>query len=558
MIRTTLTFVAIFIFVAILIESCNPKPTFSTDEQLKRHISILASDSLLGREAGTDGEIMARDYIISQFENIGLKPYFESGFSQQFTFKDGADFSDSYVKFNSEIYKSGEDFYPLNNSKNAEISAQIINVGYGIMSQELSHNDYPNHAALPDKIFLMEMSVPGGYANFEKYGESADLDKRIELASRFGAQAVLLVNNDSSFSDPRKMISNLKGRTPIPVITIKKRIYNAILANPDSIVSINVSVKKFDKTGFNVAGYLDNQAEKTIIIGAHYDHLGMGGETSLFIGRDIHNGADDNASGVAGVIEMARHLKDKKLNHNFLFVTFSAEEKGLNGSNYFVDQLSDSSKKLTLCYLNFDMIGRLDTANPILTLIGTGTAVEWDSLLAFYKGSTMKIKKSPSGVGGSDHMPFYLDSIPVMFFFSGIHSDYHRPSDDEQWINYKGMLDILSFTEGLIDTLNYVESLNWKATQGGKSSGRRMKDGPSLGIMPDYSEQGGVLVNMVSEGKPGHKAGLKVKDLIVELDNQEVKDVYDYMDILKKCKKGETYSLKVKRDGEIITLSVTL
>ncbi len=557
MIRITSIVVAIFILATLLFESCNPKLSLTKEERLKNHISVLASDSLMGREAGTDAEIMARDYIVSEFENIGLKPFFNGSFTQQFPFKDGADFSESYVKLAGESFTSGEDFLPLSNSKNAEVLGQVLNVGFGIMSQEPPHNDYPNHGVLAGKIFLLEMSVPGGNENYEKYGESADLDKRIELASRFGAQAVFLVNNDSSFTDPRKMISNLKGRTSIPVITIKKRLYDAILANPDSSVSINVSVKKMDKIGYNVAGFIDNQAEKTIIIGAHYDHLGMGGETSLFIGRDIHNGADDNASGVAGVIEMAYHLKDKKMNHNFLFVGFSAEEKGLYGSNYFVEQLADSLKKSALCYLNFDMIGRLDSVNPVLTLIGTGTAAEWDSLLTFYKNSAMEIKKSPSGVGGSDHMPFYLDSIPVLFFFSGIHSDYHRPSDDEQLINYQGMIHILSFTEALVDTLNSFETLNWKATQGGKESGRRMKDGPSLGIMPDYSEQGGVLVNMVSDGKPGQKAGLKVKDLIVEIDNQEVKDIYDYMDILKKCKKGETYSLKVKRDGELLTLSVT-
>lgn len=536
-----------FIFISII--SCQTEVKETSIDRMKKDITVLASDSLKGREAGTENELKARDYIISEFRKTGLKPFFNGEYFQEFQFKDGAEFSGSTLVINGISYEYSSDFTALSKSKNDSINGELLKVGYGIMSEEPPHNDYTNHQILDGKIYIMEMSVPGGASEYEKYADVADLDKRIELASKFGAKAIILVNNDSTFNDPRKMISNVNGRTVIPVIYAKGKLLEYINQNESGQIILNVIGKKLDKTGYNIAGILDKGYEKTIIIGAHYDHLGMGGETSRYPGEAIHNGADDNASGVATVLEIARIFSKKEIKVNLLFIGFSAEEKGLYGSTYFVENSMPEIKKSVLCYINYDMVGRMDTVDPKLTIYGTGTALQWDTVLSTIADTTIDISKSPSGIGGSDQMPFYLDSVPVLFFFTGIHDQYHMPTDDEALINYYGMKKVLDYSEKLIEKISLEESLNWKATKS-HSGSRRDRNGPSMGIMPDYSADGGVLVNMVIDGKPGSIAGLQKGDIITSINGKKIKDVYDYMDALKECKKEVDYPLEITRNGE--------
>ncbi len=541
------------ILFTIFFFSCGEKLEETTPVmRMQSHVYMLASDSFRGREAGTPDEINARDYIVSQLKEMGLKPYFGDSFYKKFSFKDGADFTNSSLAINDLSFEVNNDYYPLNNSKSDEVEGNLLNVGFGIMSSNPSHNDYPNHSILDGKIYVMEMSVPGGASYWNDYAEYADLDKRIELASKFGAKAIILINSDSTLDDPRKMISNKIGRTSIPVIIAKESLKKYLLSHISDTIRLKVSVKKIDKTGYNIAAIIDNDADKNIILGAHYDHLGMGGETSRYHGpAAIHNGADDNASGVASILELAYELKDKPLKYNIIIMSFSGEEKGLLGSAALIKN-HDIDRLKTVAMLNFDMVGRLDSAHN-LTIFGTGTANEWDSVMNIIHDDSLNIKAAPSGIGGSDQMSFYLDSIPVLFFFTGFHTDYHTPADDAEKINYKGMKLVIDYAKDIIDNLNGLEGITYHVTKARTSGNHNYRKGPTLGIVPDYGATGGMTINAVLEGKSGQKAGLKKGDIIIKIGEKSVDDIYDYMDALKLCSFGKTYQIVVRRNGEEIT-----
>jgi hypothetical protein len=320
---------------------------------------------------------------------------------------------------------------------------------------------------------------------------------------------------------------------------------------------VGVEIQKIEKTGHNVIGYLDNNATNTIVVGAHYDHLGFGGEGSLYRGeRAIHNGADDNASGTAALIELARRLKnsgDKK--NNYLFIAFSGEEKGLLGSNYFVKHPTIDLKKVNYM-INMDMVGRLKPDEKTLLINGTGTSSSWKSVLDTVMEG-IKIKSSESGMGPSDHTSFYLDSIPVLHFFSGTHSDYHKPSDDEALINYDGEISIIKIILKTIDKLNDSGKLSFIKTKDDNN-----EDTPrfkvTLGVVPDYAFEGeGMRIDGVSDGKPSSKAGLLKGDVVIQLGEHKVTDMMSYMKALGKFTKGETTKVKVKRGNEVVEKDIT-
>jgi hypothetical protein len=308
----------------------------------------------------------------------------------------------------------------------------------------------------------------------------------------------------------------------------------------------------------NVAGYLDNGAEYTIVIGAHYDHLGLGHDhNSLDANPEgkIHNGADDNASGTAGVIELARYLAKNgvKEQHNFLFLCFSGEELGLYGSKKYTETPTIDLGKVSFM-INMDMIGRLNEEKKVV-VGGVGTAPDFVPTLKNLK-SDLGIKLDSAGVGPSDHTSFYLKNIPVLFFFTGQHSDYHKPTDDVEKVNFPGVLQVISTTAEVIETLDKQPKLKFQETKSKESSNVSFK--VTLGIMPDYTWEGeGVHVDGVTDGKPASKAGLLKGDIIVGLGELVVKDIQDYMKGLSTFKKGDTTTVKVKRGAEVKTMPVT-
>lgn len=313
-------------------------------------------------------------------------------------------------------------------------------------------------------------------------------------------------------------------------------------------------------TGTNLIAFLDNGAPTTVIIGAHYDHLGLGENGNSLDANPqgkIHNGADDNASGTAGLLELARYFAKNKRKEkvNFLFLSFSGEELGLFGSKYFTDHPTIDLSKVAFM-INLDMIGRLDPTTNSIAVSGTGTSPVWEPLLK--KVSTpLKIKTDSSGVGPSDHTSFYLKNIPVLHFFTGAHSDYHKPSDDWEKINYAGEKQVLELIISVVEQLEGSPKPEFLKTKTkATTSARSFK--VTMGVMPSYtSTEAGLKVDGVTDGKPAQKAGIQAGDVIIQLGEWPIKDIQAYMEALGKFQKGQTVPVKVKRNNETLTLDVT-
>ena len=308
--------------------------------------------------------------------------------------------------------------------------------------------------------------------------------------------------------------------------------------------------------GTNVVGYLDNGAEKTVVIGAHFDHLGWGGEGSLY--RDsipsIHNGADDNASGVALLLYLAERLKDEpKKQSNYLFIGFSGEEKGLLGSNYFVKNPTIDLAGVNLM-VNMDMVGRLNEENT-LAVHGVGTAPKFKQLLFANNDFGLNIAEHESGVGPSDHTSFYLMDLPVLHFFTGQHEDYHKPSDDADKINYPGLETIGQYIFAIVSDLDDDAKLTFRKTKNESEETPRFKVG--LGVVPDYLYTGtGMRIDGVSEDKPAQKAGLQKGDVVVRLGDSTVTDMMSYMRALSVFNQGDTTEATVERGEQTLEVRI--
>jgi hypothetical protein len=311
------------------------------------------------------------------------------------------------------------------------------------------------------------------------------------------------------------------------------------------------------KQGMNVVGYIDNGASTTVVIGAHYDHLGYGHFGSRHVGDPaIHNGADDNASGVAALLTLAEKLKNSSLkNNNYLFLAFSGEEMGLFGSKHFVDDPSIDLSGVNYM-LNMDMIGRLNEEG-VLVVNGAGTSPVWKPALEKIKVGDIKVKTTDSGVGPSDHTSFYFHDIPVLHFFTGQHTDYHKPEDDSHLVNYEGILEISDFIYELMTDLDDEGELAFTKTKDENEGRKAARFKVTLGVMPDYVYDGsGMRIDGVMEDRPAQKAGMEKGDIIVKMGELEVNDIYDYMEGLAAFKVGDKTTVVVKRGEELVEMDV--
>lgn len=302
----------------------------------------------------------------------------------------------------------------------------------------------------------------------------------------------------------------------------------------------------------NVIALLDHGAKKTVVIGAHYDHLGHGGEGSLHAAEDgqIHNGADDNASGVAMLIYLAQELKKEQYGgSNYLFIAFSGEEKGLLGSNFYAKNPVQDLQTVKYM-LNFDMVGRMSEDKGLI-INGVGTASEWEGLVEKSNKQSIKLTTTKSGIGPSDHTSFYLQDLPVLHFFTGAHEDYHKPSDDADKINYQGMQEVADLVCEIIKNADDKAALSFQKTKEEKNSTPRFT--VTLGVMPDYAFGGeGMRIDGIIEDRPAQKAGLEKGDVVIQLGEHQVNGMQSYMKGLSKFKKGDKTSVKVKRGDEVI------
>lgn len=324
--------------------------------------------------------------------------------------------------------------------------------------------------------------------------------------------------------------------------------------DPHSAVSYSTNPTDSTVTGRNVLGFMDNNAKETIIIGAHYDHLGYGADGSLHRGeKAIHNGADDNASGVAVMLDLAAKLKNKNTANNYLFMAFSGEEMGLLGSNYFVKNATLNLDSVNYM-INLDMVGRLKK-DSTLAVYGVGTTPIFKQVLSAHNDK-FKLVENESGVGPSDHTSFYLNDIPVLHFFTGQHEDYHRPGDDADKLNYDGMNLVSDYIFDIITDLDDNGVLAFRKTKNESEETPRFK--VTLGVVPDYLYDGkGMRIDGVSEDKPAQKAGLQKGDVVLQLGDSTIVDMMGYMRALSAFEKGQTTTVKVERKGEEIEKEVT-
>jgi aminopeptidase YwaD len=513
---------------------------------LQGHIGFLADDKLEGRRTGTAGEKLAYEYISKKFEEAGLIPKGESGtFIQQFEVNEGKELKPSTnLNINGFNLRLNTDYFPLSFSGNGKVTSsaamampQSESVWFWDLKEILEQNKSNPHFDLEDAIV-----------------------KKTDKVATKGASALLIYNS----SDIKDSLSfNPKSKTEaakIPVLFISKEMKKRFLSDELSFVDFKIEVLIGDKKkfGHNVIGYIDNGAANTIILGAHYDHLGYGEDhNSLYAGSTpmIHNGADDNASGSAALIELSKQLKSSTLkNNNYLFIAFSGEELGLFGSKYYTEHPTVDFTK-TNYMINMDMVGRLNDSTHGFTIGGYGTSPVWGQQLSA-TDNYFKINFDSSGTGPSDHTSFYRKDIPVLFFFTGAHSDYHKPSDDADKINYTGELMLIKYIYGVIEKTNDKGKLAFTKTREAQQMGKRSFS-VSMGIMPDYTFSGtGVRADGISEGKPAQKAGLKTGDVIIQIGEHKVPDVQGYMQTLGKFKKGDATKVVVKRGTEELTFDI--
>ena len=432
-------------------------------KRLQLDISTLADDQMEGRQAGTSGEVKARDYIVSRMKEIGLEAGGTSSYLQSFPFNENVKqkANSTRLSLNGTSLRLNHEFYPINLSSNGKLNdIPVIWISYGLHAPELGYSDYDRlEADVNGYIALIDIANPEGIPT-----EQNLLTKAIEALDR-GALALLLYKSNSSVEIPESKFTEIKA-LGIPVVFIKNKAFKKVPRDFVENASLSVSQYEVLKKGYNVLAYLDNDADKTVIIGAHYDHLGWGIDGSLHKGpRKIHNGADDNASGTAALLELAYFLKKNKIkeNNNYLFIAFSGEEMGLLGSQYFVANPSIDLSDINYM-LNMDMLGRMEEGMD-LSVNGTGSCSLWKESLNEVACDAFALTMKPKGFGPSDHAPFYLNGIPALHFWTGEHNDYHKPSDDVEKINFEAESQIISFIESFILLMDAKGEVDFQFTE---------------------------------------------------------------------------------------------
>lgn len=543
----------VYVIALFLVACAAPKQASKTDKQLienlKAHIAFLADDKLEGRRTGSAGEQQAMEYISNQFKTIGLSPKGTNGYFQPFEVNDGKIMKpQSLFMINGDGLIEEKEYFAFPFSPNVSIDA--------LVSPSLQEVEMPWIIDLKDGL---EENANNPHFDLTDY-----IRNNAKKAKQRGATAIILYNS-SAMEDNLKF--NGKDRSAIleiPVMYVAKEPATKYFSNKEASlnVKINIDLAEKKRTGHNVLGYLDNGAATTVILGAHFDHLGYGedGNSMLRTGEKlIHNGADDNASGTAALIELAKKLKASKAkNNNYLFIAFSGEELGLFGSKYFTEN-STIDLKTANYMINMDMVGRLNDSTKALTVGGYGTSPKWGE---FYSSALLKEKKDflfkydSSGTGPSDHTSFYRKDIPVLFYFTGLHTDYHKPTDDAERINYNGTASIITHIQSLIETTNNSPKLAFTKTREAQTTTGRTFS-VSLGIMPDYTFSGtGMRADGVTEGKPAQKAGMQAGDIVIQLGEHLITSMDSYMKALGKFKKGDKTIVKFKRGNETLERTV--
>ncbi|MDH4069400.1 MAG: M20/M25/M40 family metallo-hydrolase [Ignavibacteria bacterium] len=568
---------------------------------LQTHIRFLASDRLEGRRSGTDGNREAARYIADMFDRLGLTPLGDDGtYFQEFSFTSGVELGPE----NELAFMDGErrigllpdvDFRPFGFSTSGQTTGEVVFAGYGISAPDQGYDDYAD-LDVEGKVVVALRYSPEGDNPHSDFGRHATFRSKARIAREMGAAALIIITGPKDDPDDELVplgFDQSSAGSGIPVISMRHGAFDQLLIHSgrttaglqDSIDSsgrpvgmaltgvtatIGTDVKILRSTTANIVGYLqgdENQDEaEVLVIGAHMDHLGFGGPGSGSLDPHadaIHNGADDNASGTAGLLELAEFYAKSggKPNRGIVCVAFSAEELGTLGSAYYVENPPIPLER-TVAMINMDMIGRLE--DSVLTIYGTGSSPAWESLITEKNRGIFKVTSVADGVGPSDHTQFYGKEIPVLFFFTGTHDDYHKPSDDWEKINYEGETDILSMIRGIADEIlqnpekpGFTRVASGSTGPGGESGRTTFR--VTLGVVPDYAFEGtGMKIGGVRPGGPAELAGLTGGDVIVGMAGKEILNIYDYMAILGNLRIGDEVEVVVSREGSEVRLQATM
>ena len=501
-------------------------------EHLQNHVKYLASDALEGRRAGSVGEQKAVDYIVAQYQALGLQPMGTDGFIQPFPIDEGKRVTaGSFITINNEALVYEKEFIPLSNSGSGKFNSNAA----------ISLNE-SKQVWFKDLNDLLDASATNPHFDLNQW-----LIEFTNQVKQKGAVALFLYNKGTFVDNIQFNKFDTASSFPIPVVYITKNGWTKYFNDDIATYKINANIEfeHATRTAHNVVAFIDNHVANTVVIGAHLDHLGYNEDhNALDINTSIRNGADDNASGTSALIELAKMLsKNSPKKNNYLFVHFSGEELGLFGSKYW---LAHPTFKGNLNYMiNLDMVGRYDTARK-LTVGGFGTSSKWASILDKTTTPLMTHLDS-AGAGPSDHASFYRNGTPVLFMFTGSHSDYHKATDDWDKINYVGEAAVIQYVYAIIKNSNSLGALDFlKTTE--TSMGKSNKFTVSLGVMPDYAYTGtGVRIEGATPGKLAERLGLKGGDVLIQLGEYKFVDVMAYMVALSKFKKGDKTILIYKR-----------
>ena len=653
---------SLFWAIALVAGAFAQQPTSA--DRLRQTVTYLASDALEGRRTGTRGANDAAHYLAGEFSLLGLRPGMQMARPARNRGEERARYLQGFPYVSTvELGKNnllsvnpgraddttpimvGQDWMPLGFSSNGSIQmAEIIFAGYGISSAELKYDDYAGSSAR-DRLAIVFAGTPDGDNPHGQFTQAGQIRFKAAAARAAGVRALLIISSEDKLKDDRlsRLSYDNAGEAGIPVLVISRRLAARLLAASDATlaefakvadvrqatgstlrgpikgqaIALDVNVNRRESPSFNIVGILPGRDPKlkneTIVIGAHYDHLGRGGEGSLAPREgEIHHGADDNASGTAALIELARRLSTKspKPRRTIVFIAFSGEEEGLIGSSYYVNHPVVPLAN-TVAMINMDMIGRLQDQKLIIG--GIGTAPEWRAMVEGQNSpanmaassliespflSNVRISRDPTkipagypldigasgtavatapasntppgaatpftltlnedGYGPSDHSSFYSKQVPVLFFWTGTHNDYHKPSDTADKINYPGEAKIVAFIERIIWDVDRNDKRPTytvaKSQPQGRSSGFRVY----LGTIPNYADSNdGLLLDGVRDDSPAAKAGLKAGDKIVKISGHDVKNVYDYTYALGEMKGGQEYEIEVARGKERLKLKIT-
>ena len=575
-------------------------PAAISPEAYLAHVKYLASPELKGRATGSPELETAAGYIAAQFQSFGLKPPPGGAYQQAFTTTVGARLgAQNRLEANAVSLKLRDDFVPFSFSSSGTVSAPVVFAGYGITANEYHYDDYAG-LDVKDKFVLLIRHEPQEFDEKSVF-QGKDLTQHSTFAIKavnakmHGARGVILVNDAYPHHTPQEDQLTPFGQATGPTdsgvlfVQVKQslaetwfrsegRDLHEVLDGIDKDlqprsfaldklkVNMTLDIQHDLKTVHNVAAYLPGKTSEYVILGAHYDHLGLGDEHSLAPSQvgTIHPGADDNASGTAGVIELARWFsKQPQQQRGILFLTFAGEELGLLGSNYYTGHPLLPLEN-AVAMLNMDMIGRIRAGKVYVNGAGTGSTL--DKLVESVKvPDPLKIDLSDAtGYGGSDHMSFTVKQVPVLFFFSGLHGDYHKPGDTWDKIDAPQAATLLGYVAQIATRLandperpKFQRVAEPKAPSGGASSGGGY--GPNFGSIPDFDEPPkGVRFADVRDGTPAAKAGLKAGDILIEFGGKEIGNLYDFTYALQSHKPGDEVLVKVLRGSQTIEAKVLL